>query len=192
MNFIKNISSSAETDDQLVAHYKQNGDLSVLAALYQRYMDLIYGVCLKYLGNTEDAQDAVINIYEELIPKLLKHEVEYFRAWLYQVSKNHCLMKLRKKKTIPRHISDQVVHLTEDLHLEEVLKKEGQLNLMNHCMEQLVVHQKKAIELFYLQGKCYKEIAEVSGTEVNTVKSNIQNGRRNMKICMDKNINTIQ
>ena len=186
MDFIKNISSIAESDDQLVARYKQNGDLSVLASLYQNYMELIYGVCLKYLENNEDAKDAVINIYEELITKVLKHEIEHFRAWLYQLAKNHCLMKLRKKKTIPRHVSDEFMHLKDEMHLDEVLLKEERLNTMHNCIEQLVVKQKTAIDLFYLKGKCYNEIATITDCDVNTVRSNIQNGRRNLKICMDK------
>ena len=191
MDFIKNITSNAESDDQLVARYKQNGDLSVLASLYQQYMDLIYGVCLKYLENSEDAQDAVINIYEELITKVLKYEIEYFRAWLYQLAKNHCLMKLRKKRAIPRHISDEFMHLKDEMHLDEVLLKEERLNAMHKCLEQLVEKQKTAVDLFYLKGKCYNEIASIVESDVNTVRSNIQNGRRNLKICMDKNQNEV-
>jgi RNA polymerase sigma-70 factor (ECF subfamily) len=155
-------------------------------------MDLIYGVCLKYLENSEDAQDAVINIYEELISKVLKYDIEYFRAWLYQLAKNHCLMKLRKKKSQPRHISDEFMQLKDEVHLEAVFQKEDQLNLMHHCIEKLVSKQKLAIDLFYLQGKCYNEIAAVTSSDVNTVRSNIQNGRRNLKICMDKNQHQVQ
>jgi RNA polymerase sigma-70 factor (ECF subfamily) len=44
------------------------------------------------------------------------------------------------------------------------------------------------VELFYLQNKCYKEIAEDTGMDWNKVRSHIQNGRRNLKICMEKNI----
>jgi RNA polymerase sigma factor (sigma-70 family) len=191
LDFIKNITSTAESDDQLVARYKQNGDLSVLASLYQKYMDLIYGVCLKYLENSEDAQDAVINIYEELITKVLKYEIEHFRAWLYQLAKNHCLMKLRKKRAIPRHVSDEFMHLKDEMHLDEVLLKEERLNAMHKCLEQLVEKQKIAVDLFYLKGKCYNEIASIVESDINTVRSNIQNGRRNLKICMDKNQNEV-
>ena len=105
MAFLKNISSTL-SDDELIEAYRKNRDLSVLAEVYQRYMDLLYGVCLKYLENSDDAQDAVINIYEELITKVLKYDIEFFRAWLYQLAKNHSLMKLRKKKSQPRLISD--------------------------------------------------------------------------------------
>ncbi|MFN2441009.1 MAG: RNA polymerase sigma factor, partial [Chitinophagaceae bacterium] len=97
MAFIKKI-SSALADKELVDQYKRSSDLTVLGELYQRYMELVYGVCLKYLKEPEDAKDCVINIFEELVSKLQKHEVENFKSWLYQLAKNHCLMRLRSEK----------------------------------------------------------------------------------------------
>ena len=100
MSFLKNISSGSLTDTELVALYKQSEDLSVLGELYQRYMDLVYGVCLKYFKEPEAAKDGVMLIFEELVSKLKKHEVENFRGWLHQVAKNHCLMQLRTPKNL--------------------------------------------------------------------------------------------
>ena len=151
-------------------------------------MELVYGVCLKYLKNEDNAKDAVINIYEELITKLKKHQVVYFRAWLYQLSKNHCLMILRKKKTIPFQLDIGNMELSDNLHLEEVMNKEAHLHQLEKCIEQLALQQKEAIQLFYIQGKCYKEIAQKSQMDIPKIKSYIQNGRRNLKICMEKSI----
>ena len=95
MAFIKNLSHSRETDEQLLAAYKSTADMALLSELFQRYMELIYGVCLKYLEDREPAKDAVLDIFEELVIKLQKHEVINFKAWIYQLAKNHCLMKLR-------------------------------------------------------------------------------------------------
>ena len=187
MNFIKNISTQ-NTDETLLFNYQRDGDLKVLAELYQRYMDLVYGVCLKYLRTPDDAKDAVINIYEELTIKVKKHQIEHFKAWLYQLAKNHCLMILRKKKTIPFEIDSELVQLKDESHLEEAMAKEAHLTIMQECINQLVSQQKTAIELFYFKEKCYKEIAEITHMDVNKVKSFIQNGRRNLKICMDNNI----
>ena len=184
LGFIKKISSSY-SDGELVQQYKQTADMNVLGDLYQRYMDLIYGVCLKYLKIPDDAQDAVINIFEELIIKLQKYEVENFKGWIYQLAKNHCLMKLRSSKTKP--VNDvEVVHLAEIMHLDDVVDKESNLVLMEGCIEQLPVEQKNVVQMFYLDEKCYKEIAEYNQTDINKVRSFIQNGRRNLKICMEK------
>lgn len=186
MGFIKKISTSY-SDAELVQQYKQRGDMSTLGDLYQRYMELVYGVCLKYLKTPEDAQDAVINIFEELVNKLKKYDVDNFKGWLYQLAKNHCLMKLRSNKSKPVNVDVDVVHLGEIMHLDDVMDKEVNLTIMENCIEHLPFEQKKVVQLFYLDEKCYKEIADFTATDINKVRSFIQNGRRNLKICMEKN-----
>jgi RNA polymerase sigma factor (sigma-70 family) len=187
VKFIRTRSVSASTDEELVAVYKHTNDLRVLGQLYERYMDLVYGVCLKYYKDTEVAKDSVMQIFEELITKLRKHEVTNFKSWLHQVAKNHCLMKLRTEKhTLKATIDPALMQLEENVHLNGVMEKEEHLNLLQHCLERLPKQQKTVVELFYLEGKCYQEIASQTGVEWNKVRSFIQNGRRNLKICMDK------
>ena len=185
MAFLKKI-LSAQNDTDLVKKYKSGGDINVLGELYARYMDLVYGVCLKYFKEPEEAKDAVINIFEELVTKLKKYDVANFKSWLYQLTKNYCLMKIRSGKSKPVVVDVDIMHLGENNHLDNIAEKENQLNGMENCVEQLPAEQKRAIQLFYLQGKCYKEIAELTGMEINRVRSFIQNGRRNLKICMEK------
>lgn len=187
MSFIKKI-STALTDEELVVRYKSTGNLELLSDLYQRYMELVYGVCLKYLENADDAKDAVINIFEELISKLQKHDVQHFRPWLHQLSKNHCLMILRKKKSRPVMVDESFMQSGENVHLADVEDKEQNLVHLEDCISKLVEEQKHSIELFYLKGKCYKEIADETGLDIGKIKSYIQNGRRNLRICMDKKI----
>ena len=160
--------------------------MDALGELYNRYMELVYGVCLKYMREPEDAKDCVINIFEELVLKVKKYEVENFKGWLYQLTKNHCLMKIRSDKKNPVHVDANVVYLSENNHLENVMEKEQHLNAMEFCIEQLPEEQKKSIQLFYLEGKCYKDISEVINIDINKVRSFIQNGRRNLKLCMEK------
>lgn len=186
MAFLKKISSSL-TDTELVEQYKRSTDLMVLGDLYQRYMDLVYGVCLKYLKEPEDAQDAVMAIFEELVRKLQKHAVENFKSWLYTVAKNHCLMRLRSQKKAPvTKINSEFMQSEESGHLEEVMLREENFKQLEHCMGQLTTDQRNVIEAFYLQGKCYNEISLETGIEWNNVRSFIQNGRRNLKLCMEK------
>jgi RNA polymerase sigma factor (sigma-70 family) len=183
--FIKKI-LSAQNEAELVKQYKTGGDINVLGELYARYMELVYGVCLKYFKEPEEAKDAVINIFEELITKLKKYEVSNFKSWLYQLTKNHCLMKIRSSKSQPVTVDIDIMHLGGNNHLDNVTWKEEQLNGMENCIEQLPAEQKQAIRLFYLKEKCYKEIADLTKTDINKVRSFIQNGRRNLKICMEK------
>ncbi len=188
MSFLKKTNSSQLDDKELVNQYRSTGDLSVLGELYQRYMELVYGVCLKYFKDTETAKDSVMQIFEELVSKLKKHEVDNFRAWLHQLAKNHCLMQLRTPKNLKTvEFKVDIMQSEEEVHLNGVLEKEENFKKLEFCLGTLAGDQQEAIRLFYLEGKCYNEIVELTGQEWNQVRSCIQNGRRNLKICMDKN-----
>ena len=188
MSFIKNISPGDHSDEELVSLYRQSGELRVLGELYSRYMDLVYGVCLKYLGDEDDSKDATMQIFEELVTKVKKHEVDHFRGWLYTLAKNHCLMKIRRSgNTRIESFDPERMQFGEDGHLDSVIEKEARLERLEECIGKLNDDQKRVVNLFYLDGKGYNEIASSTGLEWNTVRSLIQNGRRNLKICMEKN-----
>ena len=193
MAFLKNIPTSELPDRELVSLFRTSGNMEVLAVLFQRYMDLLYGVCLKYLKQPEPAKDAVMQIFEELVAKLPKHEVDNFKSWLYTLAKNYCLMQLRTPKNLKTtEFNADSMQLEEEMHLNGIQVKEENLQKLERCLQTLSLEQKKAVELFYLQNKCYKEIAEATGIEWNKVRSFIQNGRRNLKICMEKEPETEQ
>ena len=161
--------------------------MKVLGELYQRYMELVYGVCLKYFKEPEQAQDAVMQIFEELVLKLKKHEVENFRGWLHQVSKNFCLMQLRTPKNLKTvALPPLLMQNEEDVHLNGVMEKEENFQKLEKCIASLSDEQNMMIKLFYLEGKCYNEIVEITGQGWNQVRSCIQNGRRNLRLCIEK------
>jgi len=185
---LKHIEKAPSTDEELLLEFKQGNSQDVLAKLYLRYTDLVYGVCLKYLKDGETAKDAVMNIYHELLQKLPHHEVDNFKSWLYVVAKNHCLMQLRKeKKMITVEFQPAVMQSEDFTHLDSVLSREQDFKKLEQCLERLPDEQKKSIQLFYFENKCYNEIVEQTGLDWNKVRSLIQNGRRNLKICMEKN-----
>jgi RNA polymerase sigma factor (sigma-70 family) len=193
VSFLKKISRNPLTDKELIAQYKESGDMAVLGELYQRYMELVYGVCLKYLKDAETAKDSVIQIFEELVSKLKRHEVENFKGWLHQVAKNHCLMLLRTPKNLKTvEFKAELVQNEENVHLNGVLEKEENFKKLEYCLGTLTDEQQQVIRMFYLEGKCYNEIAEITGQDWNQVRSFIQNGRRNLKICMEKNESGVQ
>ena len=188
MSFLKSKHPSSLTDSELVDLYKQAGDLTVLSVLYQRYMEQLYAVCLKYLKEPETAKDAVMTIFEELIVKLRVHEVNYFRGWIYAVAKNHCLTHLRNQKKMPIDTNADFMQLEDILHPDGVFEKPENLNQLSRCIDSLSADQKQTVQLFYLQEKSYKEIAVLTQTDWNKVRSLIQNARRNLKNCMENNL----
>ena len=186
MPFISNIPATT-TDEQLLYDYKQSGDLKYLGELYSRYMQLVYGVCLKYLSDAEVARDATMQIFEELVVKVSKHSIEHFRGWLYTLAKNHCLMKLRSsKKQVTVPFDGSFMQLSPDEHPDVRIEKESQLQLLERCIEKLKDDQQRVVTMFYLQEKCYNDIVAETSMDWNQVRSLVQNGRRNLKICMEK------
>ncbi len=183
--------NNIEEEKILIEKFRQSQDIGLLGKLYQPYMHLVYGVSLKYLKDTDLAQDAVMAIFEELVLKLPKHEVENFKSWLYVLSKNHCLMELRKQK---RQKTDNYDHSDlaimenglEMHHEEEYVLQEENLERLTYCIAQLKVEQKQCVEMFYLDKKSYLEITESTSYDLKKVKSYIQNAKRNLKQCMEQ------
>ncbi|OOQ59092.1 RNA polymerase sigma factor [Mucilaginibacter pedocola] len=188
MNFFrKPVRPDDTADEELVSSYRLNADIGVLGKLYERHMPLVYGLCLKYLKDEEPARDAVMAIFEELVVKLKQHEVKQFRSWLYVLARNHCLMQLRADKKLPTIGIDDFMEFTPVLHPDENEgDKEEALQALARCMDKLTAPQKQSVNLFYIEEKCYKEIAEQTGYTLNEVKSYIQNGKRNLKLCLEK------
>ncbi|HLO59491.1 MAG TPA: sigma-70 family RNA polymerase sigma factor [Bacteroidales bacterium] len=177
------------TDPELLDLYQSKKDLEALGALYKRYMILVYGLCMKYLKNRQDAQDAVMQIFETLVKDALRFEIRSFKSWLYGVSRNHCLMKLRYEKAennrLDKFSADFFMEINDDMHpVEKADDPDVQVHLKD-CMENLKKEQRLCVELFYYQQRCYKEIADELSFNENQVKSNIQNGKRNLKICLE-------
>ena len=182
-----------QSDEELLRRYLNSGDLDLLGELYARYMHLVYGVSLKYLEDREDARDAVMQIFERLITDLPRHQVRVFKSWLYVLTKNHCLMELRsrrqRKKKLPGlEIEQEFMESEVDLHPLDREERSMEQEL-RECMEQLKKEQREVIEMFYYQKLCYHEISQKLRIEEKKVKSYLQNGKRNLKICLEtKNV----
>jgi len=151
-------------------------------------MELVFGICLKYLKDAEKSKDAVMDIYVELTSKLKMHEVENFKGWLHVLARNHCLMQLRSPRNLKTsEFNTEVMQSDQTTHLEnEVLEKEENFKKLESCIEKLPAEQLQSIRLFFLEKKCYNEIAVITGFEWSKVRSYIQNGKRNLKICIEE------
>ncbi|MCS6795502.1 MAG: sigma-70 family RNA polymerase sigma factor [Raineya sp.] len=182
------------SDEALLEEFCQKQDMNLLGILYERYMTLLYGLCLKYFKEREQAKDMVMQIFEKLTQKVLHAEIKHFKSWLYVFARNECLMTIRKQNKIFLQEfwldnEDENVESLPFFHLtdEEEIDTESKLQLLEKGLETLSEEQKICITLFYLQKKSYQEICEHTGYEINKVKSYIQNGKRNLRIFMEKN-----
>ncbi|WP_207427572.1 RNA polymerase sigma factor [Pedobacter sp. SYSU D00535] len=185
--FGKSKRSDQAADEELLQRYREGGDLEVLGELFRRHSSMVYYVCFRYLQDSEQSKDASMQVFEELVKKVNKQEIRQFATWLYVLTKNYCLMQLRSAKKM-QHVSfDEVVEFPMTLHPSDHESKEKDLSTLEKCIDKLPEKQKQSIDLFFLNEKCYKEIVELTGFSLNEVKSYIQNGKRNLKICMEKN-----
>ncbi|MDF1571975.1 MAG: sigma-70 family RNA polymerase sigma factor [Bacteroidales bacterium] len=182
------------SDEVLMRRFRASGDLEQLGALYERYMHLVYGVCLKYFADREAAKDGITTIFEKLIVELPKHEVEDFKSWLYVLTKNFCLMKIRAGKSAQRKQEawqiDQETFMEPVEEMHPIDEEDNNLNkTLMECIERLKGEQQQCIRLFYFEERSYKEIAAALALEEKKIKSFIQNGKRNLKICIENKNN---
>lgn len=177
------------SDLELIDHYNRTGDSAWLGVMLQRYTLLLFGVCMKYLKNEEEAKDCVQQIFLKALTELPKYRVEFVKSWLYTIARNLCLMKLRDKGKQPVEISEKLV--MPDTGEEEnpkllQLLREKQYDLLDKALEALPEEQQTCIRLFFLDRKTYQQISEMTGYSYMQVKSFIQNGKRNLKILLQK------
>lgn len=177
------------TDEELIRQYQLTQETLYIGELYQRYTHLVYGMCLKYFKDEEDSKDAVMQIFEKLLQLLKSQQVNIFQHWLHVLVRNYCLMELRKRKS---HDTTSLEPLVEanpgilNIPQEDNHPLEEQLQQLEKGLDHIPEAQKRCLDLFYLQKKCYQEIAELTGYDLNKVKSYIQNGKRNLKIYLEK------
>jgi RNA polymerase sigma-70 factor (ECF subfamily) len=167
--------------------------MEIIAELHRRYSHLVVGVCLKYLRNEEIARDATMQVFEKLIVDLRNHTIDNFKSWLYTVSKNQCLMDMRKNASenirlelVYANSTEKFVEIWDELHLNNEFDLERKLEALHDALGVLNTEQRICIDLFYLKGKSYIEISGIAGMDVKLVKSHIQNGKRNLRIHLEK------
>jgi RNA polymerase sigma-70 factor (ECF subfamily) len=180
------------SDKELINIFLEKSDNEIIGVFFERYSHLVLGLCLKYLKNKDEAQDAVIQIFSGLLTDLKKYKIDFFKSWLYVYSKNFCLMELRKKQSALK----KELELIENVHLimdysnsEHLIIKEKQITLLQTAINSLNIQQKTCIELFFMENKSYTEIEKITKYSANEVKSHIQNGKRNLKLKMEILIN---
>lgn len=182
-NQYKNIS-----DKELLDRFYADDNSEWLGILLQRYTLLLLGTCMKYLKNQEEAKDAVQHIFLKALGELKKYRVNYFKSWLYMIARNYCLMKLRDKNIFiepeDKSIDNSIIE-KEQLHI-----KDNTLSILEASLPELNTEQKTCVTLFYLQKKSYHEIAAITGYNLLQVKSHIQNGKRNLKIIVERKLKT--
>lgn len=176
-------------DKELLNRFYGDGDNQWIGILLSRYTLLLLGVCMKYLKEEDEAKDAVQQIFLKVITEVPKYKIEFFKSWLYMVAKNICLMQLRKRnRNIPIELSENFIKAEDPINLLDHIEKDKLLSMIEEGLTELNEEQKQCVSLFYLEKKSYKEITDSTGFSLLQVKSYIQNGKRNLKLIVEKKL----
>lgn len=176
------------TDAELLDLYYADKNQEWIGILLERYTILLLGVCMKYLKDETEARDCVQQIFLKVLTEIGKYRIDFFKSWLYMVAKNHCLMRLREKGwKSAKELSDHHA-VTTDIDKQELITNEKTYDLLEEALNELNEEQKQTVILFYLNKNSYQQVSEKTGFTLMQVKSYIQNGKRNLKILLDKKI----
>lgn len=187
LRLLKNKASDL-SDETLLERYRRSKRQEDLLLLFDRYVELLYGLCLKYLKREAEAEDAVMGIYEQLVRKLGEQEIHNFRSWLYVSAKNYCLMQLRRENRRPTDfMAPEIMQSVDGRHhtTRPSWEEDPSPQQLEDCLKQLIREQRECIRLFYFENHSYKEIAAKKRLDLGRVRSHIQNGRRNLRNCME-------
>ena len=175
------------SDEELLSRYRSEGDREWLGGLLQRYTLLLFGVAMKYLQDRDAAEDAVQQVFLKTLTSLPQGAIHNFKGWLYVLMRNHCLQLLRDRsydtgtdmlERVPAEVGSR----------EELLAREYTLEQLNESLKELHEDQRQALELFYYHKLSYQQIMDRTGYSFMQVKSYIQNGKRNLKMILDKKL----
>ena len=178
------------SDEELLKHYKQSGNKELFADLFKKHVSVVYGTCLFYLQDKDEAQDATMQLFEKLLLDINNREIDNFKGWLSFVVRNHCISIIRKNKSQNKNIKSYYEFEYEDANYEteekiNAVSDDVMLENMKQCLPKLKENQRVCVELFYLNNKSYQDIANETGFTLNEIKSFIQNGKRNLKLLLD-------
>ncbi|MCX6238888.1 MAG: sigma-70 family RNA polymerase sigma factor [Bacteroidia bacterium] len=189
--FLKSKNSADLSDQDLISQFKKGNDPEVLGQLYSKYVALVYGLCLKYLEDREWSKDATMQIFELLATELYRHEIISFKGWMYVFCKNYCLMELRKQKSLRKKEEIWLIQqkdfmeTPDDLHPIDGDENPELNEALKNCIEKMKEDQQQCVRMFYFERKSYRQITAEIGFDEKKVKSLLQNGKRNLKICLD-------
>ena len=188
------------SDEELIEKFLDSGDPHAFSQLFEKYKYHVFGICLGYTKNEEICKDLTMMVFEKLLRRENLNSVAQFKNWLLTVTKNTCLDYLRSRKRYQARIAKVYEDQTISWYVNEspinfqrgeaekandsskLIQKEE----LNTAIDQLSATQRECMCLFYFDRKSYKEIQSITGYPISTIKSNLQNGRRNLKKLLER------
>jgi RNA polymerase sigma factor (sigma-70 family) len=170
--------------DQELMRIVQAGDVSPASEIYDRYSGRIYNFTLRFLKNSEAAEDAT----QEVFVKMMKHANQFhgdakLSTWLFSIAANWCRDYLRKSDNKPKESDDVLVNLPTPVELgpDRSLERREDEQRVQRALSTLTPEQREAILLSRYQGLSYAEIAQIAGCSEGAVKTRVFRAMETLK-----------
>ncbi len=164
----------------------KRGDRKSQSEIYQIYAGKLFGICLKYSSNKQEAEDnlhdSFITIFDKV--KQFNHQGS-FEGWLKRITVNVCLQKYRKKNVL-NVVTDEYPDSVE----VEIDEDKISLKYLLQLIQELPDRYRIVFNLYVLDGYSHKEIASLLAISIGTSKSNLSRARMNLKEKIESNQNS--
>ena len=174
------------TDNELMENVR-DGRVEKLAVLFERYQTMLYNFFLRLTGNRAASEDLV----QEVFMRVLKYRAGYmgdsrFNVWLFQIARNAHVDYLRKRKDT-LSLDGQYVETPSREPLPEAAYEAGrEADLVRRALDRLPVQKRELLVLFRFQNLKLREIAELLGCQVGTVKAQVHRALKDLsRIYLD-------
>ncbi|MBN2103154.1 sigma-70 family RNA polymerase sigma factor [bacterium] len=179
-----NIKSMKHRESQIIKWlhiFSETGDKDYLGKIYETFKKPIISHCWRMVRHAEDARDLASDTFIAAFKNIATFDRRRpFFPWLRQIATNLCIDYIRRRKFVelkdPNNIVDS--NINDPFDFEEACELKPRIH---QAISLLKRPQRRCFSLFYIQGKSYKEIVQITGYTYPKVRSAIQNGRRNFK-----------
>jgi len=159
------------SDERLVGDYLK-GDEKSLEILIKRYLGPIYGFVFRFVGNREDAEDITQEVFVRAWRNLKRFNLQKsFKTWIFSIAKNTAIDFLRKRR-VQVFSETEIETLADPTPLpQELLEKAEAAKLLESALNKLGLKYRMVLYLYYNDHFNFREIAEILGEPLNTIKS---------------------
>lgn len=176
--------------DEHLIHLIANGDRNAFVEVYNLYSTQVYNTAIGYLQNKEEAEEAVQDIFLEIHRSASRFRADSkISTWIYRITVNKCLDRLRKRKAVKRMTVIRSVFRKEDQPVGPVgfnhpgvqLEKKEDAKMLFAAIEELPERQKTAFILSFVEDLSRQEAADIMQISLKSLESLLQRAKQNLR-----------
>lgn len=147
--------------------------------LYEKYAPIFYGICIRYMKNTPQAEDVLVESFYKIFSKIDQYKDQgSFEGWMKRIVINEALMKIRKNNNLSLHVEiEKAYTLKENERIVSNINYKQLLELL----EELPTGYRTIFNMYVIEGYKHREIAEILGISINTSKSQLILAKKRMR-----------